>query len=235
MADPKSKTSENKQLKQAAVALTNHACTLSMQHIQDGMLRLQFNREVSYYAQGIVRDVEGGKKSILEALKAFRDKHTLLTSHQWTVLSQSVGLVAGGFQFAGGVAICTASGGAACVGGAFMIAHGMNNIHENTVNLWEGRSDTVGATRMVYRKVSEGKGYGKTAGDVTYGVIDIGTSLFGAFRNTLKPDAWKLFNYIDTDYASAYRFTSKWVLGFDAASGIYTSKGIHDSLEQKND
>ena len=54
MAEPnlKSNTKTDQQLKQAAVSLTNHACTLSMQHIQDGMLRLQFNREVSYYAQG---------------------------------------------------------------------------------------------------------------------------------------------------------------------------------------
>lgn len=232
MADPKSNTSENKQLRQAAVALTNHACTLSMQHIQDGMLRLRFNREVSYYAQGIVRDVEGGKKSILEGLKAFRDKHTLLTSHQWTVLSQSAGLFAGGFQFAGGVAICSGSGGLACVGGAFMIAHGMNNIHENTVNLWEGRSDTVGATRMVYHSLAEGRGYGKTEGNIAYGVADIATSLYGTFRNTLKPGAWRLYRYIDTDYIRAYKSTSNWILGFDAAGGAFTTKSIIDKLKK---
>jgi hypothetical protein len=235
MAEPKPtpNTPGNQQLKQAAVALTNHACTLSMQHIQDGMLRLQFNREVAYYARGIVRDVEGGKKSILEGLKALNDEHVLLTSQQWTVLSQSVGLVAGGFQFAGGVAICSASGGLACVGGAFMIAHGMNNIHENAANLWTGRSDTVGATRMIYQKLAEREGHGRTGGNVAYGMIDIGTSLFGAFRNTLKPDAWRLYRYIETDYARAYKFTSRWVLGFDAASGAFTSKSIHDELEQK--
>ncbi|MCI8209592.1 hypothetical protein AUC61_08590 [Pseudomonas sp. S25] len=205
-----------------------------MQHIQDGMLRLQFNREVAYYAQGIVRDVEGGKKSILEGLKAFRDKHTLLTSHQWTVLSQSVGLVAGGFQFAGGVAICTASGGLACAGGAFMIAHGMNNIHENTVNLWEGSSDTVGATRMVYRKLAEERGYGTAEGDIAYGVADIATSLYGTFRKTLKPGAWRLYRYIETDYIRAYKSTPNWILGFDAAAGAFTTKSIHDELK-KND
>jgi hypothetical protein len=198
------------------------------------MLRIQFNREVAYYARGIVADVESGRKSVWEGLKALKEEHSLLTSHQMKVLSQSVGLVAGGFQFAGGVAIC-AAGGVACAGGAFMIAHGMNNIHENTVNLWEGRSDTIGATRMVYRRVSEVRGYGKTGGDVTYGTVDIGTSLFGAFRSTLKPDAWRLYRYINTDYVRAYKLTSKWVLGFDAASGAFTSKSIHDSLEQNND
>lgn len=218
----------------AAGLLTSQACTVSARHIRDGMLRIQFNREVAYYARGIVADVESGRKSVWEGLKALKEEHSLLTSHQMKVLSQSVGLVAGGFQFAGGVAIC-AAGGVACAGGAFMIAHGMNNIHDNTVNLWEGRSDTIGATRMVYRRVSEVRGYGKTGGDVTYGTVDIGTSLFGAFRSTLKPDAWRLYRYINTDYVRAYKLTSKWVLGFDAASGAFTSKSIHDSLEQNND
>jgi len=217
----------------AAGLLTSQACTVSARHIRDGMLRIQFNREVAYYARGIVTDVESGRKSVWEGLKALKEEHSLLTSHQMRVLSQSVGLVAGGFQFAGGVAIC-AAGGVACAGGAFMIAHGMNNIHENTVNLWEGRSDTVGATRMVYHRLAEGRGYGTTEGNIAYGVADIATSLYGTFRNTLKPGAWRLYRYIDTDYVRAYKNTSNWILGFDAAGGAFTTKSILDELK-KND
>jgi len=223
------------QVSHAASVLTSQACTISARHIQDGMLRIQFNREVAYYARGIVRDVEGGKKSVWEGLKALKDEHALLTIHQMKVLSQSVGLVAGGFQFAGGVGICSASLGVACVGGAVMMAHGMNNIHENAVNLLEGRSDTVGATRMTYRKLSEVRGYGKTEADIAYGVADIATSLYGTFRNTLKPGAWRLYRYIETDYIRAYKATSNWILGFDAASGVFTTKGIYDELKPKNE
>jgi hypothetical protein len=219
----------------AAGLLTGQACTISAQHIQDGMLRIQFNREVAYYARGIVRDVEDGRKSAEEGLRALKDEHALLIDQQMRVLSQSVGLVAGGFQFAGGVAICSVSAGVACAGGIFMMAHGMNNIHENAVNLWEGRSDTVGATRMTYRKLSEIRGYGKTEGDIAYGLADIATSLYGTFRNTLKPDAWRLYRYIETDYIRAYKSTSNWILGFDAASGAFTTKSIYDELKQKNE
>lgn len=73
---PNPNSAVNPQLKKAAVALTNHACTLGMQHIQDGMLRLQFNREIAYYAQGIVRDVERGRKSVEEGLKALEDERS---------------------------------------------------------------------------------------------------------------------------------------------------------------
>ncbi len=219
----------------AAGLLTSQACTVSARHIRDGMLRIQFNREVAYYARGIVTDVESGRKSVWEGLKALKEEHSLLTSHQITVLSQSVSLVAGGFQFAGGVAICSGSLGLACVGGAFMMAHGMNNIHENTVNLLQGRSDTVGATRTVYQKLSERTGHDKTTGNIAYSGVDITTSLFGAFRKTLKPGSWRLFRYINTDYQRAYKSTSKWILGFDAASGAFTTKSIHDELRQNND
>ncbi len=34
----------------AAANLTQQACTLGARHINDGTLRLQFNRQVSYYA-----------------------------------------------------------------------------------------------------------------------------------------------------------------------------------------
>ncbi|WP_342393925.1 hypothetical protein [Pseudomonas viridiflava] len=52
------------QVSEAAGRLAGQACTVSARHIRDGTLRLQFNRDVAYYAQGIVRDVEAGRKSV---------------------------------------------------------------------------------------------------------------------------------------------------------------------------
>ncbi|MEB0040514.1 hypothetical protein QN386_10850 [Pseudomonas sp. CCI3.2] len=58
----------------AASVLASQACTVSAKHIQDGMLRLQFNREVAYYARGIVRDVAEGRKSAEWGLKELKKK-----------------------------------------------------------------------------------------------------------------------------------------------------------------
>jgi len=48
----------------AARKLGSQAGTLGARHIKDGTLRLQFNREVAYYARSIVNDVEQGKKAL---------------------------------------------------------------------------------------------------------------------------------------------------------------------------
>ncbi len=67
------------QVSEAAGHLAGQACTVSARHIRDGTLRLQFNRDVAYYAQGIVRDVEAGRKSVDEGLEAIEAAHDRLT------------------------------------------------------------------------------------------------------------------------------------------------------------
>ncbi|WP_099270411.1 DUF4225 domain-containing protein [Pseudomonas sp. ICMP 561] len=232
MAEPKSNTSENKQLKQAAVALTNHACTLSMQHIQDGMLRLQFNREVAYYAQGIVRDVEGGRKSVAEGVKALEGEQESLKDQSVRIATQSIGLIAGGLQVTGGVGICVGSIGWMCAPAAIVIGHGLNNLYENGNNLLEGRSDTEGWGRVPYQAISEYFSGSKTAGNIAYGAVDVGLSVFGAYRLTVKKDAWRLFRHIDSDYVRAYKESSKTVLGIDAAAGTITTKSMLDEWQK---
>ena len=61
---------------QAAAYLTNQACTISARNINDGIVRLQFNREVAYYARSIVRDVEEGRKTIDQGLKEIKQEFT---------------------------------------------------------------------------------------------------------------------------------------------------------------
>jgi hypothetical protein len=230
MAGPKPNpnTPGNQQLKQAAVALTNHACTLSMQHIQDGMLRLQFNREVAYYARGIVRDVEGGRKSVAQGVKELEGEQESLTDQSARIATQSIGLIAGGLQVTGGIGLCIGSVGWACVPAAIMLGHGLNNIYENGNNLLENRSDTEGWGRIPYHAVSEYFSGSKIGGNIAYGTVDIGLSLFGAYRLTVKKEAWRLYRYIDTDYIRAYKESSRAALGIDALGGGITTKGMVD-------
>lgn len=47
----------------AAGKLGSQASTLAVRYIKDGTLRLQFNREVAYYAKSIVDNVSQGKKT----------------------------------------------------------------------------------------------------------------------------------------------------------------------------
>lgn len=234
MADPKSNTSENKQLKQSAIALTNHACTLSMQHIQDGMLRLQFNREVSYYAQGVVRDVEGGRKSAAEGVKALEDERDGLEKSTDALL-QSVGLAAGVLQVTGGVVMCVGSYGVGCGLGILTAAHGLNNIYENGTNLLEARTDSKGYVREFHHFVWKSYGGTELEGNMTYGALDLGLSGYGAFRKVLKPGAWRLYKYVETDYIRAYKTLNNRALMFDRSADAATGIGTYKEWRKSNE
>ncbi|MGN2411896.1 DUF4225 domain-containing protein [Pseudomonas syringae] len=214
---------------QAATFLTGQAWTLSARHINDGALRLQFNREVAYYARGIVRDVESGGKSVDEGLKAIKQEQDSLVSQSIELGKKSVGLVAGGLQVASGAAICYASVGTLCVlFGVPVMAHGANNIYENGRNLIEGRSDTVGPTRKGYQKLSMLVGGTEREGNMAYGSMDLALSVYGISRHILRPDSWRLFRHIRSDYVRGYQSTSLKVFTIERASDALTSENLYN-------
>ena len=69
----------------AAGKLGSQASTLGVKHIKNGTLRLQFNREVAYYAKSIVNDVSLGNKSVEQGLKELKDEQNSLLSQSWQI------------------------------------------------------------------------------------------------------------------------------------------------------
>jgi len=225
------------EVSQAAVYLTGQACTLSARHIKDGTLRIQFNREVAYYARAIVQDVEDGRKSAEEGLKALKDEQTSLLDQSLSVVKQSFGLAAGGLQVVGGIALCGETIGLGCGVGILMGAHGANNIYENGRNLWEGRSDNEGWVRKGYQSIAESKlvGGSKFGGDMAYGAVDLGLSAYGLFRAIPKKDSWRLFRYMDTDKEKALRQTAGSILFIESGSDISTMHNMWDEVKDANE
>ncbi|WP_122522199.1 DUF4225 domain-containing protein [Pseudomonas viridiflava] len=194
---------------EAAGHLAGQACTVSARHIRDGTLRLQFNRDVAYYAQGIVRDVEVGRKSVDEGLKAIEAEQRSFVDQSLEIGKKSVGILAGTLQVTNGVAVCYGSFGTLClVFGVPLMAHGANNIYENGRNLIEDRSDTQGPTRKAYQELSKLAGGTEFHGNMAYGTVDLGLSLYGMGRLVVKPEAWKLFEYVRADKIRGYEATS---------------------------
>jgi len=217
----------------AAGNLTNQACTLASRHIKDGTLRLQFNREVSYYARGIVNDVAQGRKSAEQGLKEIKNEQSSLLSQSWEIAKKGAGAVAGGMQILTGAGICYGSAGTLClIGGIPMMAHGANNVYENGRNLLERRTDTEGPTRKFYQVIAKGFGKSEREGNIAYGTADIATSVYGLFRHTLKPDAWRLFRYIKTDYVRAYSNMGPSSLTLEAHTNFQTVKQIQQEIEK---
>ena len=212
----------------AAANLANQACTLSARHIKDGTLRIQFNREVSYYVKGIVNDVAQGRKSSEQGLKDIKDEQNSLLSQSMEVAQRGVGAIAGALQFVAGAGICYGSVGTLCLfAGAPMMAHGANNVYENGRNLWEGRSDTQGPVRKGYQEIAKIIGGGAFEGNMAYGTVDLGLSVYGLGRLILKPDAWRLFRYVHGDYVRGYQNSSKAALMLEVASDTITIETMY--------
>ena len=85
---------------QAAVKLASQASSLGAKHIADGSLRIQFTREVSYYARVIVDEVALGKKSVDHGLKDLKEEQDSLLSQAREVSLRGAGVISGALQFA---------------------------------------------------------------------------------------------------------------------------------------
>lgn len=182
---------------EAASVLTKQACTLAAMHIKDGVVRTQFNREIAYYAKSIIDDVANGKKTPDEALLEIQNEQRSLIDQSVEIGRKGAGLIAGLFQLAAGATICASPAIVLCgVAGLPMIAHGANNVYENGENLLTGRSDSEGLVRKGYQAVSKSMGGTTRDGNIAYGVLDIGLSVYGMTRMVLKPDAWRLLKNI---------------------------------------
>ncbi|WP_350615819.1 DUF4225 domain-containing protein [Pseudomonas sp. HY7a-MNA-CIBAN-0227] len=216
----------------AAGKLGSQASTLGVRHIKDGTLRLQFNREVAYYAKSIVNDVSQGKKSPEQGLQDLKNEQSSLLSQSFEIAQKGVGAIAGAFQIAIGAGICYGSAGTLCLfAGAPMMAHGANNLYENGRNLLENRSDTQGPVRKIYQEGAKLLGGGALEGDMAYGTVDLGLSAYGVGRMVLKPDAWRLFRYINTDYIRSYKTMGSSALIFEGVSDSVTGRSMY--LEYK--
>lgn len=216
----------------AASKLGSQASTIGARHISDGTLRLQFTREVTHYANAIVRDVENGVKSISEGLKALAEEQRSLLNQSLDVAQKGVGVVAGAAQIYAGGTLCYASLGVLCATfGVPLMAHGANNVYENGRNLLEGRSDAEGPVRDLYQSAAKAMGKGELEGNIAYGVADLGMSAYGVSRLVLKPDSWRLFRYVREDYVRAYKGASTSSLVLEGVSDGITLHGLSEQLQ----
>jgi hypothetical protein len=220
----------------AAGNLSNQACTIGARHIRNGMLRNQFNREVAFYASFIVNEVLQGKIAPEHGLKEIKSEQSSLLSQSLDIAQRGVGAVAGALQIAAGAGICYGSVGTLCLfAGIPLMVHGANNTYENGRNLLEGRSDTQGPVRKGYQKLAKMAGRGEIEGNMAYGAVDLGLSAYGVGRLVLKPDSWRLFRYVRTDYVRGYEAVSKGALSFEVLSDGVTINSLREESKRKDE
>lgn len=199
-----------------AARLTQYACEVGAQYLEDDILRAQFIQEVAYVGKAVVDDVGAGKISAEEGQHALEQEYLELLTQVWEYSKIAAGVAAGVMQIGTGAAVCGASLGVGCViGGIPLILHGANNIYENGLNIFRGRGGTVGPVRKVYQKVAIAAGGTESDGNVAYGVSDLGLSAYNLGRLVLRPGAWRLFRYIRADKTHAVRTMSTHSIIFD--------------------
>lgn len=108
-----------------------------------------------------------------------------------------------------------------------MMAHGANNIYENGRNLLEDRTDTEGPVRKGYQAIAKSVGYEAREGNLAYSTADLGLSVYGLSRYILKPDAWRLFRYVRTDYVRSYKGMGVSAWGLEIHTDFQTGKQIY--------
>lgn len=217
----------------AASRFISYGCGVSARHLHDRRLRMQFNRELAYYAKRVVEDVYQRRISPEQGLEDLRSEANSLRSQADRVVTQLGGMYGGASQFINGVGSCVGSYGTTCVfHGLPLIAHGGNNFYENARGLYEGRTDVVGPVREVYQKAATRMGYSEREGNIAYYSTDLVISGRALGRRVVKKDAWRLYRYIDTDRERALKQMSKGGMAMEALTSGLTLKQLIEEYKK---
>lgn len=190
----------------AASGLVSYGCSVSARYLQDRRLRMQFNRELAYYARRVVSDVYERKISPEEGLQELESESRNIRKDGYRIFTQTIGAIGGAGQMLAGGGICYGSAGTLCAFvGAPLIAHGTNNFYENARGLFEARDDVEGPVRKAYQTVAEAVGYSEREGNLAYLGSDLVLSVSALLRAVPRADAWRLFKYYRMDKEAAIR------------------------------
>lgn len=217
-----------------AARLTQYACEVGAHHLDDDILRAQFIQEIAYVGKAIVDDVSAGRISAKEGREALEQEYLELLTQVWEYSKLVAGVTAGVLQISTGAAVCGLSLGVGClIGGVPMMLHGANNIYENGMNIFRGRSGTVGPVRKVYQRVAGAVGGTASDGNVAYGTFDLGLSAYNLSRLVLRPGAWRLFRYIRADKTQAVKTMSTHSIVFEVGIDMLTGDQVRVELRDR--
>jgi len=114
-----------------------------------------------------------------------------------------VGIVVGAIQVVGGATMAVSSAGTGnvlgVIAGATLIFHGASNIVENVDKL-RGVANPRNPAQDAYMGAAEFLGFERKTGMLAYQGVNLVTSVYGIFRPILKPESWRLYDWLPTDF-----------------------------------
>lgn len=209
-----------KDVDQAAEELMALGCKVGALHINDGAARLGFLGEIRAFAEEVYQDIKDGVISAAEGVEALWDEHEALRDKAGFYLTNGITTAAGAMQIKAGV---TVTGGTLGVGspfGALLISHGVNNIYEGSVNIYNGPKylNAQGPMRLGYQTLMGGM----NEGNILYGSIDILSSAGSLMVLKRKPKSIQLFRRDPINFEHAYKQSGKLALIFEGVANFVT-------------
>lgn len=247
---------EDDEVRQAIRGLIRQANMYSMSHLNDPLVQHHFREEYRFLGKCLLRDYDGGIIVKDKVVKLVRQERQSLIDQAYELGKYSIGMVAGAGQLSAGYGLCVTSsvfsivGASWCGGvGAPMMAHGANNLFENSYNIagnidqnWNGRytgkyGDGAGFVKKGYRIAAKHMGLSERDADAAFATVDLATSAYGLTNKKKVVQTWTnapdskqlmLFNYAKRDYTKGLRSMSKGALGVEFSANYFTAQGALD-------
>lgn len=223
-------------VRQAAALLKGQACSFAARNISDGMSRLQFNRKVAYFTQGVIKEVEDGSSTAKSGLEKLKGQLSQLLDISADVGIKVIGIAGGTSQIISGVKTCYGSGGTLCLFfGVPLIAHGSNNTYENTRNLIENRSDVEGPLKKAYQDLFVWAGGTARQGNMAYYSVDLALSGYGLMQKVPNPEAIKLWYNFKSDFSRNITTLTKNALALEILADAATLNSLYDEWKKSDE
>jgi len=240
--------------------LVNIATTLSQFHLRDALLRVKFQDEVRQFArlqlqairtstsdnecQQCIQNLKQESQYLKIQDRMLRTGEAVISSsvqfyndHEKVIgyVINGIGVVLSGLQIVAGVGLIvgsvTTGNVLGVVAGSTLVMNGVGSGIE-TLGSLSGVAHPSNPIRDKYEDVADFFGFDKRLGLLAYQVVDLTTSYYGIFKLTLKPEAWRLYKYLPTDYYRKVQVMSKPALALKGAGAVYKGSGIGINLYQ---
>jgi hypothetical protein len=204
----------------------------------DAMKTARNDNERKYFLNNLVQEKYSLEKQSSQLHNQAARIHASVVVTQdeknvWSYVIDGVGVVLGGVQIFGGLATIGISFGSGnivgVIAGGLLVMHGFNGFQEGLENIISGSNNSVGAVKNVYIQTANFMGFSGALGATAFGIMDLSLSGYGMGRMILKPDAWRLFRYVRSDFILNVKIMSKTALTLEAYNDGWTVKSIMDN------
>ncbi|MBN9928892.1 DUF4225 domain-containing protein [Pantoea agglomerans] len=238
----------------------SNANHLSHLYLKDGFNRLQFQDNVKAFVNSQLNVIRSDSTDdqCQECIQNLKKENEYLTIQDrmlragtvavhasvqlvrngdfWGYVINGVGVVLSGMQVIAGVSVIGASlASGTIIGSAFggmLVLHGLNGFQESVENLVYGKNDSVGLLKQGYVATAEFLGFDQRVGQLVYSSMDLTLSLYGIVRLVQKPEAWRLYYFLNTDYVRGIKEMSRKELFIEVYNDASAIKSISDTYKE---